>query len=760
MSRRSISVPGLGVVVAVMLVFWADSLPAQVLKQVVESLAPASAKPDSGTPKKEPSAYEQLAWVEGRIQEARERVGLVRSAGFLNKVRSAGFSEEMVRQIQNVATTAEEGWINSKNLLDFILIKESVGLSDREEPTLPENTTQALVLERELEDIKGQLSRFQRELAVQSETLDSSRLAAQSAGRELDKLRSQADKPLTASLKDRSDILILQAEMANDSATAELYFQNWEGYFLQTEIRLYQARLDTVAKLLDESGYSRIISPERAALEIQRVENTLVDFQKEEERQSALQAKAAERLAEARARLNSATPDSLPTLQKEAQAVLEEFGHQNILVSGARARVFAARQTIDLWQLAQDLLNSPDIQTLEHARSEISISEAKARNYSEGLQNMLPHGQEEIEKWRQDLRNPDLSNEEKTRIEKRIKKQQSAVDAILLGRGDLAALLALQNRLLREIDTEMAALAARHRWSFIAGQLWQNLTGIWNFQLNAQGDRVVTLGTIITGLAALALALILARITARRVSALACNRLHLPGSRAHLVEKLTLYALSVLFVLMALQWLQIPITVFAFLGGALAVGIGFGSQNLINNFISGLLLLLEQKINVGDLVEVDGKFGRVTDLGSRCSSIRKSDGVEILVPNSALLEKNVVNWTLSDPHHRFDFPVGVAYGSDVELVIRTLQEAMDAQPEILRDPAPEVAFDNFGDSTLGFHVYYWLTVGNSNTRQIGSQLRVRIDRLFKERSLEMAFPQRVVHLVPQTPIQVRLAKEP
>ena len=145
---------------------------------------------------------------------------------------------------------------------------------------------------------------------------------------------------------------------------------------------------------------------------------------------------------------------------------------------------------------------------------------------------------------------------------------------------------------------------------------------------------------------------------------------------------------------------------------------------------------------------------------SRCSSIRKFDGVEVLVPNSALLEKNVINWTLSDPNHRFDFPVGVAYGSDVDLVMRTLQEVLDSQPEILHDPASEVSFEAFGDSALGFHVYYWLVVGTHSAREIDTQLRIRIDRLFRERGIEMSFPQRDIHLIPSKPIPIRLEREP
>jgi small-conductance mechanosensitive channel len=102
--------------------------------------------------------------------------------------------------------------------------------------------------------------------------------------------------------------------------------------------------------------------------------------------------------------------------------------------------------------------------------------------------------------------------------------------------------------------------------------------------------------------------------------------------------------------------------------------------------------------------------------------------------------------------------VGVAYGSDVDLVMHTLKEALDAQPEILRDPVPEVSFENFGESTLDFHVYYWLEVRTHNARDIGTHMRVLIARLFKERGIEMAFPQRDIRLIPSKPIQVRLEK--
>ena len=227
-------------------------------------------------------------------------------------------------------------------------------------------------------------------------------------------------------------------------------------------------------------------------------------------------------------------------------------------------------------------------------------------------------------------------------------------------------------------------------------------------------------------------------------------------ARAAFLEKVLYYFLLVLLVLTTLNWLRIPLTAFAFLGGAIAIGIGFGAQTLMNNFISGLILLAEQRIKVGDLIDVDGHLGRVINLGTRCSRVRKFDGVDVLVPNSYLLEKNVVNWTLSDSHHRYDFIVGVSYGTPTEIVMSTLMEAIEAQAEVLKEPAAVVAFEAFGDNALTFHIYFWLDMARSDAMKIGTQIRLRIDRLCREAGIEMAFPQRDIHLHTSQPISVRV----
>ena len=117
--------------------------------------------------------------------------------------------------------------------------------------------------------------------------------------------------------------------------------------------------------------------------------------------------------------------------------------------------------------------------------------------------------------------------------------------------------------------------------------------------------------------------------------------------------------------------------------------------------------------------------------------VRKFDGVDVLVPNSYLLEKNVINWTLSDSHHRYDFVIRVSYGASTELVMSTLYRSLEAQPEVLKEPKASVIFEAFGDKALNFHLYYWLDIGRSDTNKVGSEIRLRIDRLCREAGIEI-----------------------
>ena len=156
------------------------------------------------------------------------------------------------------------------------------------------------------------------------------------------------------------------------------------------------------------------------------------------------------------------------------------------------------------------------------------------------------------------------------------------------------------------------------------------------------------------------------------------------------------------FGFVSLELVNVPVTVFTFLGGAVAIGVGFGSQNILNNFISGLILLAEQPIRVGDLVDIGGLCGNVEKIGARSTRVKTGANLEIIVPNSKFLEDNVTNWTLSDTRMRTVVKVGVAYGSPTEDVAEILKQAVDQCPHALTEPEPIILFNDFGDNCTEF----------------------------------------------------------
>jgi small-conductance mechanosensitive channel len=198
---------------------------------------------------------------------------------------------------------------------------------------------------------------------------------------------------------------------------------------------------------------------------------------------------------------------------------------------------------------------------------------------------------------------------------------------------------------------------------------------------------------------------------------------------------------------------------FALLVGALGVGIGIGLQDVVNNFVSGLILLFERPIQLGDTVEVNGMLGGVRQIGLRSSTLRTFDGADVVIPNSAFISNNFVNWTLSDRTRRIELAVGVAYGTDPLRVIEVLKSVLTVHDRILEDPEPVVLFDGFGDSSLDFLVRGW-TVDFDNWRAIRGEIGVRAIYALEEAGIEIPFPQRDLHLRSIAPDAERALREP
>lgn len=216
---------------------------------------------------------------------------------------------------------------------------------------------------------------------------------------------------------------------------------------------------------------------------------------------------------------------------------------------------------------------------------------------------------------------------------------------------------------------------------------------------------------------------------------------------ANAVQRITFYILWVAFALIALNIVKIPLTAFAFMGGAFAVGIGFGMQNIFNNLISGFIVIFSRPFKVNDILDVAGVQGTVEDIGSRSTTIKTWDGFDVILPNRYFLENNVTNWTKTDLRKREVLKVGVSYDCDSREVEKLLLGIVSEHSQVLKNPAPFVIFKNFGDSALEFEIYYWIELRKSSGMKVSSDLRHHISAVFKREGINIPYPQRDIHII-------------
>ncbi len=325
---------------------------------------------------------------------------------------------------------------------------------------------------------------------------------------------------------------------------------------------------------------------------------------------------------------------------------------------------------------------------------------------------------------------------------------QTLVD---LYRSDLDSLdgaIALEERLRAELA---ARLEDRNLEERVRG-LADEVRSFWSFELTTSGDRPITPGKILIAITVFGLGYLFARFLMRVLARRFFPKLGFDAGASNAFASLTFYGLLAAAFLFALRTVNIPLTAFAVVGGALALGIGFGSQAIVSNFISGLLLLAERPIRTGDLVEIGGVIGNVETIGLRSTRIRTADNFHIIVPNASFLETNVINWTHQDPRMRLRVAIGVAYGSPAREVERLLVEAASSHPRTLDRPAPAAYFIDFGDSALLFEIRFWIRYDDGTDRAaILSDIRFRIDELFAANDIVIAFPQMDVHLHAMNP---------
>jgi len=316
---------------------------------------------------------------------------------------------------------------------------------------------------------------------------------------------------------------------------------------------------------------------------------------------------------------------------------------------------------------------------------------------------------------------------------------------------------------LDDFDVFQAKRSLGQRFSDGLKTAWRKVVAVWNTGIwdydGPHGKGVITLGTLIRAFLLFTFGYWIASRFTHRMQRYAVSHRHIAQAQAHTIRRWSMVLLSFLLALATLRVLEIPLTLFAFFGGALAIGIGFGTQTLIKNFISGIIVLFERNIRVGDILDIGGVVGTVTEINTRSSILRSGDGVETLIPNSVFLENKITNWTHSNRRLRRTVRVGVAYDSPIQTVVEVLVECAKRHGLVLDEPEPMALLEDFGPTALVFALNFWVELGEkTNAALVASDLRYMIAKRFGETGIVIPSPGSDMRLVTEAPLKVSVER--
>lgn len=269
---------------------------------------------------------------------------------------------------------------------------------------------------------------------------------------------------------------------------------------------------------------------------------------------------------------------------------------------------------------------------------------------------------------------------------------------------------------------------------------------VWNFELFNLGESVFTTRSFLILIISLFLLFYIKSHIRRLMIKRIFPRYDLNVGVSQSIATIIRYILVIIGLFIIFQTSGIDLSAIGLLVGALGIGIGFGLQNITNNFISGIIILFERPVKVGDRIEVDDLAGNIVNISARATTIITNDNIAVIVPNSDLVSNRVINWSHNDRNVRLNFPVGVSYNEDPEKIKKLLLEVANANQGVLQKPPPDILFENFGDSSLEFNLRVWTDEYSDKPKVLKSQLYYSIFKKFKEHGVEIPYPQRDLHL--------------
>ncbi len=738
-------------------------LPAKPVKT-----APANSQVTVSDPKQElVDAQTRLTDAQNALKRLQSDLG---KPGLAPSVRQDLLQQFNLRQTLTDRYAEQVGYLKQMAVLD---VKIADAKQARDNWTAPVGTPPWSVVDgdavrNEMLAMQVQIAQLDKELASNADQLVG--LGQEKAVFET-KIRQLQEGAANASEADRQQLTIMQDRLALLSAV--ILRTDLERRVKDKERTLKEIRLEMAKRTWQYYDGQFVLTPEvlaKAKAELQM----LLDRSREMELKALANSEAA------LARMNRAQSafmaidqnGSDPLKVAQARSALEVAQAEE---AAARSEVDRLRRMIEIggyglqiWDARATIYATPrpDAATLEDIGQRVKTGLVRVRQARDLLQEALTNKEQQAFDLRESLLTARSELDRKS-FAARLKAATTETDNTRL-------VLSAIDRFDQYLQVLQAELGLKDKDRTITEQAvayWQRAVAVartvWQYELFTVDDSVVadgkeikttrsvTIGKSVGAIAILVFGFFLVSMSIRASVGLAERRLGLKSSAASIIRRwLTVLATGTLIVL-SFNLVQIPLSVFAFLGGALAIGVGFGTQNLLKNLISGAMLLVERPIRIGDLVEIDNVRGRVTSIGIRFSTIHSSDGIDTLIPNSELVEKKLTNWTFSNPDVRREIRVGVAYGADPVQVKNLMQCAAKEHPDVMPTPEPMVVLDDLGDNALIFTLRYWIRIENgTDGRRVDSDLRCEILEKLNSAGISVPYPQRDIRLSAAEPLPV------
>ena len=455
-------------------------------------------------------------------------------------------------------------------------------------------------------------------------------------------------------------------------------------------------------------------------------------------------------LIRARASLGSADVNVLTNASASFSARSARVSYWEYMVSMIDDEIAFVREAQDVWRnrykLFHEQAGGDEIWKLRED-SQTRINELQRQ--LDGVRTMETTMLRQIEQTQAQANTEGISGTIQQNILQAVDNQRKIISDIFNRyESAIPSAIFLQQRLNAEAGDHMSTMRLAEK---VGSFSYDTVMGFLNTELWQGEGYSVTVSKLVIAVAVFLSSFFLSSWGSKWLKRRMMNRFKASVTAANAVQRITFYILWVAFALIALNIVKIPLTAFAFMGGAMAVGLGFGMQNIFNNLISGFIVIFSRPFKVNDIVEVAGTAGVVEDIGSRSTTIKTWDGLDVVLPNRYFLENSVTNWTGSDLKKREILKVGVSYDADSREVEKILLDVVNGHSSVLKNPAPFVIFKNFGDDALEFEIYYWIELRKASGAKVSSDMRHHIAAVFKREGIGIPYPQRDIHIISENP---------